>query len=385
MTTIDPEKIEIHHKALFEALQIGDLELPNRILMAPLTRSRSEKAGHTQSPLQALYYAQRASSGLIISEASQISQEGHGYAWTPGIFTEAQLKSWQGVTDAVHNAGGHIFCQLWHVGAVSHPVFQAEGRQPVSASAWTPAGKAFVGDYHPDGPRVDFKQARALRRDEIPRLLKDYQDAARCAKQAGFDGVELHAANGYLIDQFLRDSVNQRDDDYGGSIENRVHLLTEVVDSLIAVLPAERIGVRLSPIGGPGGSKDSAPEKLYPAAAKALSGKGLAYLHVARPNDHTSDGSGRARGEAILADMKAAFDGVFIANGNFDAAEAAEWIREGKADAIAFGRLFLANPDLPQRIREDGPYNAHDPETYYGGGAEGYVDYPSLNKTQDSL
>ena len=363
---------------LFSSVSLGEIDLPNRIVMAPLTRSRSEVPGNLQTGLHALYYSQRASAGLIVTEATQISAEGQGYAWTPGIHTDEQVERWATVTQAVRDAGGRIVCQLWHVGAISHQVFQPDDGRPVSASAWQPEGEAFVGDLHPDGPTIPHPEARALELDEIPRLIEDYRHAARCAKDAGFDGVEVHGANGYLLDQFLRSSTNQRDDEYGGSVENRIRLLVEVVDAVCEVWSPGRVGVRLSPMGGPGGSSDSDPMGLYTAAAGALAGKGLSYLHVVRPNDHTGDGSGREEGDAIVASMRDAFDGAFIANGELEPAEAAEWIEEGDADAVAFGRLFIANPDLLERIAADGPYNEPDPNTFYGGGAEGYTDYPTL-------
>ena len=362
------------HEPLFRPGAAGEIEVANRIFMAPLTRSRSTAGDNLQTDLHATYYAQRAGAGLIVSEATQISLEGQGYAWTPGIFTEDQARSWRKVTDAVHAEGGRIVCQLWHVGAISHDVF---GGTPVSASAWRPKGEAFVGDLHPDGPTVPHPEARALATHEIARLLEDFRHAARTAKDAGFDGVEVHGANGYLIDQFLRSSTNDRDDRYGGSVENRVRLLSEVTEAVCEVWAPGRVGVRLSPTGGPGGSHDDDPDTTYVAAAKALSGRGLSYLHVVRPNDHTGDGSGDEAD--LLAAMKDAFGGFFIANGNFAPEEAAEWVESGRADAVAFGRRFLANPDLPARIRQDGPYNDPDQSTFYGGGAEGYTDYPSLD------
>lgn len=369
---------------LFDPVNVGAFEAPNRIVMAPLTRSRSEAKTNEQTGLHALYYAQRAGAGLIVSEATQISQQGQGYAWTPGIFTDGQVESWKVVTDAVHEAGGRIFCQLWHVGAISHSVFQPDHGQPVSASAWTPEGKAFVGDRHEDGPQVPFEEARALRTDEIPGLIEDYRHAARCAAKAGFDGVEVHCANNYLIDQFIRSETNNRDDEYGGSLDNRLRLMREVVAAVCEELPADRVGVRLSPQGGPGGTEDANPDETYPAAAKALAGRGLAYLHVIRPNSHTGEGKDQS-GDKILHTMRDAFDGTLIANGNFEPAEAAEWIEKGHADAVAFGRLFLANPDLPERIAQDGPYNEPDESTFYGGGAEGYTDYPSLEQVDDPI
>ena len=370
---------------LFESAEVGAIEVPNRVFMAPLTRSRSDAKVNTQTGLHALYYSQRAGAGLIVSEATQISQQGQGYAWTPGIFTDEQVESWKPVTDAVHNAGGRIFCQLWHVGAVSHPVFQPGGKAPLSSSAWTPEGEAFVGDRHPEGPQVSFEEARAITKDEIAKTLDDYHHASRCAARAGFDGVELHAANGYLIDQFMRSGVNKREDEYGGSLDNRLRFLGEAIEAVTAELPAGRVGVRLTPIGGAGGSADEKPEETYPAAAKLLAGRGLAYLHTVRATDHGGADGEKGKGDQVLHDMRAAFDGAFIANGNFSPEQAAKWIRDGHADAVAFGRMFLANPDLPARIAQGGPYNEDDPDTYYGGGMEGYTDYPSLEKVDDPL
>lgn len=370
---------------LFDSVEIGAITVPNRIFMAPLTRARSERLEATQTGLHALYYAQRASAGLIVSEATQISKQGQGYAWTPGIFTDEQVESWKPVTDAVHNEGGRIFCQLWHVGAISHPVFQPDGKQPVSSSVWTPEGQAFVGDRHPDGPQVPFEEARAITTDEIKQVLDDYHNAARCAARAGFDGVELHAANGYLIDQFMRSGVNRREDEYGGSLDNRLRLLGQAIEAILAELPADRVGVRLTPIGGAGGSADENPGETYPAAAQLLAGRGLAYLHTVRATDHGGADEEKGKGDKVIHDMREAFDGAFIANGNFSPELAAEWIGKGHADAIAFGRLFLANPDLPARIAAGGPYNDDDPDTYYGGGMKGYTDYPSLDKVDDPL
>lgn len=369
-------------RSLFEPLALGDIELANRVVMAPLTRCRSAMPDNTQTPLHALYYAQRASAGLIVSEATQISQEGQGYAHTPGIHSEAQVQAWRLVTDAVHNAGGRIFCQLWHVGAVSHPIFH-DGALPVSSSAYKPDGHAYLADLNGEDSKPEFPESRALQLDEIPRLLDDYRHAARCAIQAGFDGVELHAANGYLLDQFMRSSVNKRTDQYGGPIENRIRLTGEVVDALCEVIDPSRVGVRMTPIGGANESYDDEPEKLYPAAANLIAGKGLAYLHGVRANSHGQGGAELSdRAGAILVAMREAFDGTFIANGGFEPDEAEQWLADGRADAIAFGRLFIANPDLPARLEQGGPFNEPDGSTFYGGGAAGYVDYPTLHKTQ---
>lgn len=368
---------------LFDAIRFGEIPARNRIVMAPLTRSRATAQENMPTALNAEYYAQRASAGLIVSEATQISQEGQGYAWTPGIFTSDHVTGWKLVTDAVHAQGGKIVCQLWHVGAISHQVFH-DGAPPVSSSTWTPEGQAFVGDLLPDGPQAPHPQARALETGEIPRLLADYRHACEQAKRAGFDGVEVHGANGYLIDQFLRSSVNRREDQYGGPVENRIRLLVEVVETAIEVWGAGRVGVRLSPTGGPGGSHDDDPATLYTAAAAALSGRGLAYLHVIRPNSHTGPESGRDdRIGDLVGRMRAAFDSAFIANGEFSAEEAAEWVASGQADAVAFGRMFIANPDLPARIAKGGPYAEPDPATFYGGGAKGYTDYPTLEQATE--
>ncbi len=383
MTTASTAIGLTHHAQLFEPMGLGALSLPNRVLMAPLTRCRSTEPGNLQTPLHALYYAQRASAGLIVSEATQISAQGQGYAHTPGIYTDEQVESWRLVTEAVHLAGGRIFCQLWHVGAVSHAIFQ-NGGLPVSSSPFKPAGHAYLADLNPDDPNPEHPTSRALKLDEIPELLNDYRHAAECAKRAGFDGVELHAANGYLIDQFIRSSVNHRTDAYGGSLDNRLRLLGEAVDALLDVLPADRVGVRLTPIGGVGGSYDDEPGKTYPAAAATIAGKGLAYLHVVRPNTHDAGSTEQQRqvADAILSAMQQSFDGPFIPNGAFEPEEAARWIKEGRADAIAFGRMFIANPDLPARIAQDGPFNEPDGSTFYGGGAVGYVSYPTLHRAR---
>ncbi len=362
---------------LFKPITIGQLTLPNRVFMAPLTRSRSLAPGHIQTPLHVEYYSQRASAGLIITEATQISAQGQGYAWTPGIFTNEQIESWKPVNMAVHQLGGHIFNQIWHVGAISHNVFQPEGKNPVSSSEWTPQGQAFVGNYLPQGPMVAFPRAHQLTRDEIKKIIEDYKHAALSAMKAGFDGVEFHAANGYLIDQFLRDSVNKRTDEYGGSIENRLRLLIEVVEALSSVVDPSRIGVRLTPMGGPGGSFDSNPDAVYTAAAKALAKRGLAYLHVVRPNGHGGNAVDLDQANTIVAKMKNAFDGPFLVNGDFTPQEASLWISQGRADAVTFGRLFIANPDLPERIADNGPYNEPNRATFYGGTQVGYTDYPS--------
>jgi N-ethylmaleimide reductase len=364
---------------LLRPLTVGRFSLKNRVWMAPLTRCRCAVPGNLVTPLHALYYSQRASAGLIVSEATQISAEGQGYARTPGIHSDEQVEAWKVVTDAVHVAGGRIFCQLWHVGAISHAIFQPGGGSPVSSSAWQPEGKAYLGDLVPEGERPRHPPARALRLDEIPRLLDDYRHAARCAHAAGFDGVELHAANGYLIQQFLDPTINRREDHYGGSVDNRTRLLGEVVDALLDELDGDRIGVRLSP---PGGKDAAMVEETWLTATQRLANKGLAYLHVLRPDSFRERTEDPEPGHTLLAKMKQAFDGRFVANASFDAAEATNWIENNKADAVAFGRAFISNPDLPTRLAKNSPQNDLDTDTFYGGGAAGYTDYPTLNATQ---
>ena len=264
-------------------LNMGNIQLDNRVFMAPLTRSRSTPGDNLQTPLHALYYAQRASAGLIISEATQISPQGQGYAWTPGIFTDEQVSHWKVVTEAVHNAGGRIFCQLWHVGAISHQVFQPHNARPFSSSEFQPEGEAFVGDLLPDGPTVPHPKAQAMTLEDIDNLKRDYRHAAKCAKEAGFDGIELHAANGYLLDQFIRSSVNKREDQYGGSVENRLRLLEEVIDVIAQEIPRNNIGVRLPPPGGPGGSYANDPEGTMSPQLKRYQAKALfIYMWFAR-------------------------------------------------------------------------------------------------------
>ena len=372
------------HAPLFQPVSIGAIDCANRIVLAPLTRSRAGQPGDVPTDLMALYYSQRATSGLLISEATQISQEGKGYAWTPGIYTQEQRDGWKGVTSAVHDKGGRIVCQLWHVGRISHPVFQPDNGKPVAPSAITPDGQAFVGDYHEDGPTVPFEEPRALEADEIPRLLEDYRHAARMAKEAGFDGVEVHAANGYLLDQFLRSSTNTRTDAYGGSEENRIRLMDEVVAAVCEVFPASQVGVRLSPMGGMNDISDDEPMSLFTKAAQTLAGRGLAYLHVVR--ETSGDGplseEGLNRSEQIIASIREAFDGALLVCGGLKPAVAADWVSSGRCDAAVFGRLHLANPDLAARIAQDGPYNDPDPDTFYGGDAKGYTDYPTLDAVE---
>jgi len=352
---------------LFSPVEVGPLVLRNRIVMAPLTRSRAGP-GNVPNQLNALYYAQRASAGLIISEATQISPEGQGYISTPGIHSVEQIEGWKCVTKAVHIAGGPIVLQLWHVGRISHPSFQPRGAAPVAPSAIRPKGQAFTEKGFEPIPTP-----RALETSEIPDIVDQYVQAARNALAAGFDGVEVHAANGYLIDQFLRDQTNKRTDRYGGSIENRSRLLLEVVDAVRAAIGAERMGVRISPQNGQNDIADSNPQALFNYVAEQLSGKGLAYLHIIE-----GDTSGVPVPPFDYKNLKRLFGGLVIANNGFDKARANKAISEGRADLIAFGKPFIANPDLVIRLFLDAPLMPVHPETLYGGSEQGYTDYPIL-------
>jgi N-ethylmaleimide reductase len=352
---------------LFSPVEVGPLVLRNRIVMAPLTRSRAGP-GNVPNQLNALYYAQRASAGLIISEATQISPEGQGYISTPGIHSAEQIEGWKCVTKAVHIAGGPIVLQLWHVGRISHPSFQPRGAAPVAPSAIRPKGQAFTEKGFEPIPTP-----RALETSEIPDIVDQYVQAARNALAAGFDGVEVHAANGYLIDQFLRDQTNKRTDRYGGSIENRSRFLLEVVDAVRAAIGAERTGVRISPQNGQNDIADSNPQALFNYVAEQLSGKGLAYLHIIE-----GDTSGVPVPPFDYKNLKRLFGGLVIANNGFDKARANKAISEARADLIAFGKPFIANPDLVIRLFLDAPLMPVHRETLYGGSEQGYTDYPIL-------
>lgn len=354
---------------LFSAVRIGDCDLPNRIVMAPLTRNRAGQGGVPQA-LNVTYYAQRASAGLIITEATQISPQGVGYPNTPGIHTRAQIEGWQQVTRAVHDKGGHIFLQLWHVGRISHPSLQPEQALPVAPSAVKPDGDAFT--YTGLQP---FVTPRALSLEEIPAIVEDYRKAAANAMQAGFDGVEIHAANGYLIDQFLRDGSNRRDDEYGGSVENRCRFLLQVTQAVVEAAGARRTGIRVSPVNPFNSMSDSNPQALFNAVAAALRPFGLAYLHAVEGAIHSDSGVPAFDIQA----MRRLFGGPYIANGGYTRERAIQAVSDGAADLVSFGELFLANPDLPERLKANAPLNTPDPATFYGGGAAGYTDYPALS------
>ncbi len=353
---------------LFQPTRVGAIPVANRIVMAPLTRNRAA-AGNVPSPLAATYYAQRAGAGLLITEATQICPEGQGYIATPGIHTPAQIAGWKVVTQAVHAAGGRIVLQLWHVGRISHTSLQPGGVAPVAPSAVAARAKTFTA-----AGLVDVSMPRALRLDEIPALIESYRIAALNAIAAGFDGVEVHAANGYLIDQFLRDGSNHRDDAYGGSIENRTRLLAEVTAAVVTAVGADRVGVRLSPVSPFNDAADSQPQALFGRAVERLDALGIAYVHVIE-----GETGGRRDLPFDFAALRRNFRGSWIVNNGYDRRSAAAAIAAGDADLVAFGRLFIANPDLVRRLRDDAPLNVLDTSTLYGGDAHGYTDYPSLD------
>ncbi len=355
---------------LFAPLRLGAIELANRIVMAPLTRNRAEGEGRIPSPLAPEYYGQRASAGLIVAEATQISPMGQGYMDTPGIYSQAQVAAWKHVTAEVHRRGGRIVLQLWHVGRISHVSLLPDGAAPVAPSALRANAKTYTAEGF-----SDVSEPRALRLDEIPALLEDFRHAARNAIAAGFDGVEVHAANGYLIDQFLRDGSNHRDDAYGGSIENRTRLLFEVVQAVAQEIGAERTGVRLSPVTPANDAHDSDPQPLFERAVERLDPLGLAFLHVIEG----ATGGPRDNIAFDYAALRAKFRGPWLVNNGYDKVLAERVLGSGAADAVAFGRPFIANPDLVERLRRDAPLNPLDADTLYGGGAKGYTDYPTLD------
>jgi N-ethylmaleimide reductase len=354
---------------IFSPLRLGPLQLPNRIVMAPMTRNRAGR-GNAPGPLNATYYAQRASAGLIISEATQISPQGLGYPGTPGIHSPEQVAGWKGVSDAVHAAGGRMFLQLWHVGRISHPSLQPDGALPVAPSAIAPAGQAMTAD-----GMKPFVTPRALETSEIAGLVEDYRHGARNARAAGFDGVELHGANGYLIDQFLRDGANRRTDRYGGDALNRTRFLIEITEAVVGEWGAERVGVRLSPTNPFNDMRDSNPAATFATAVGELNRFGLAYLHVVEP----AAGDPVPNGEIPdIRFFRKLWRGALIGNKGYDLARANAVIRDGCADLVSFAVLFLANPDLPIRFRRGGPFNSPDRKTFYGGAAAGYTDYPPI-------
>jgi N-ethylmaleimide reductase len=356
---------------LFEPVRLGSYRLANRIVMAPLTRSRAGEDG-VPTPLMAEYYAQRASAGLIVAEGTNVSAQGRGYALTPGLFTGEQVQGWRPITFAVHAQGGRIFPQLWHVGRMSHPSLQPGGALPVAPSAIRPEATSFTS--------AGFKPCvtpRALATSEIPAIVEQYRQAAHNALLAQFDGVEIHAANGYLLEQFLRDSTNKRTDAYGGSRENRARLLLEVAQAVVEECGGERVGIRLSPLNrGNGADLDSDPAGTYGYVVERLNAFGLAYIHVI---EGATQGPREVPGGFDLQVLRRAFNGLYMANNGYDLDLALQARQRNLADLIAFGRLYIANPDLVERLRSSAPLNVPERETFFGGGARGYTDYPTLS------
>jgi N-ethylmaleimide reductase len=357
---------------LFSPVQLGPYTLPNRIVMAPMTRNRAAE-GNVPTPLNAIYYAQRATAGLIVTEGSQVSPQGFGYPATPGIHSPEQVAGWQQVTDAVHSQGGRIFLQLWHCGRISHPSLQIDGALPVAPSAIAPAGNAQT--YTGSQP---FVTPRALELDEIPSVIDQFRQGAKNALAAGFDGVEIHGAFGYLIDQFLQDGTNQRTDSYGGSIENRARFLLEVTETVCSVWGANRVGIKLSPSNTFNDIHDSDPKATFSYAIAALNSFNLGYLHLMEPTPADI----RHGGKPIpVSEFRTLYSGTLIANGGYDREKGNAAIANGYADLISFGTLFLANPDLTERLRLNAPLNQADRNTFYGGDEKGYTDYPFLYST----
>ncbi|NYH49510.1 alkene reductase [Xanthomonas arboricola] len=356
------------HPSLFEPYALGALTLANRIVMAPLTRNRAG-AGLVPSALAATYYAQRASAGLLITEATQVSPQAQGYQDTPGLYTPEQIAGWRAVTDAVHAKGGRIFVQLWHVGRVSHVDLQPGGAAPVAPSAIRAATKVFVNNGF-----ADVSEPRALELRELPGIVDDFRQAAANAIAAGFDGVEIHGANGYLLEQFIKDGANQRTDAYGGSIENRARLLLEVVAAVSKQIGADRTGVRISPVSPASGISGSDPQPHYDYIAEQLDALGIVYLHVVEG----ATGGPRDAAPFDYAALRSKFTRTYLANNGYDLELANAQLRAGNVDLVAFGRPFISNPDLVERLHTGAALAPLNPATLYGGGAEGYIDYPSL-------
>jgi len=358
-------------KLLLSPIQFGAHTLKNRVVMAPLTRMRADEA-LAPTDLHATYYSQRVSAGLIITEATQISNQGQGYPHTPGIYSQTQVDGWRKVVDAVHAAGGLIFLQLWHVGRISHSSYHPNNGLPVSASAIAPQGETLSASWQ----REPFETPRSLSEDEIKGVIADYKQGAINAKAAGFDGVELHSANGYLMQQFLQAVTNHRTDEYGGSVENRARILFEALDEIVSVWGAENVGMRISPFGTTNDSFDPNPFPQYSYVFNKLNAYHLAYLHVIRYRPLDTPDQTRIEQEK---ELWASYEGNIIAADGFTAETAEQTLEEGMAEAVAFGRFFLANPDLPKRIELNAPLNDYDRSTFYGGGEKGYTDYPFLN------
>lgn len=341
--------------------------------MAPMTRSRAGE-GNVPTDLMAKYYKQRASAGLIITEGTQISQQGVGYPWTPGIHTKEQIEGWEKITKAVHEEGGHIFAQIWHVGSISHPIYH-NGDKPVAPSAVKPEGETFTAK-----GMKEYVTPRALNTDEIPGIVEDYANAARNAVKAGFDGVEIHGANGYLIEQFIKDGTNKRDDQYGGNTENRSRFALEVVEAVTDAIGEEKTGIRFSPVGRSQGISDSNPKETYSYLLKQLNKYDLAFVHLMEPMEDVSNLPNYPK--KVTEFFRPFYDGTLITNAGFDQESGNQTIENGTADLVAYGRLFLANPDLPERFAAHAELNEPNPDTFYGGDEKGYTDYPFMDETE---
>jgi N-ethylmaleimide reductase len=358
---------------LLQPLVAGEIELANRVVMAPLTRNRATPGTDAPRGMNVEYYRQRASAGLIVSEGSQISRQGQGYVWTPGIYTDEQVAGWRKVTDAVHAAGGRMVIQLWHVGRVSHVSLQANEQAPVGPSPLTAKTRTYI-----ETGFAEVSAPRALSLEEIPGIVSDFARAAERARDAGFDGVEIHGANGYLLDQFMKDGSNQRTDSYGGSIENRARFTIEVAEAVAKAWSPGRVGIRLSPVTPANGITDTNPQPLFEHVAKRLGELKLAFIHVIEG----ATGGPRDNLPFDYAALKQAFRGTYIANNGYTRDLAIEAVSSGSADAIAFGKAFISNPDLVERLRSGAPLNEWDQKTFYGGGEQGYIDYPALDAQQ---
>ena len=358
--------------SLFDPVKLGSILLPNRIIMAPLTRARSDRAG-VPNALMAAYYAQRAGAGLIVTEATGISREGLGWPNAPGLWNQAQAEGWRAVADAVHSHGGRIVAQLWHMGRLVHPDL-GQG-QPVSSSATTAPGEA-----HTYNGKKPYAEARSASEADIGRIIRDYAAAARNAIAAGFDGVQIHGANGYLVDQFLRDAANFRSDSYGGPVDNRLRFMTEVLEAVGAEIGMDRVGIRFSPNIHVQGVEDSDPIRLFEAAARRLQALEVPWIELREP--HLPTAANAVPTAAVSPAMRALYSGKIIINSDADWHDARERVAAGYADAVSIGRPFIANPDLPRRIALDAPLNDGDASTYYSGGARGYIDYPTLDEAE---
>ena len=361
---------------LLQPARIGSLEVPNRTVMAPLTRQRSQQPGNVPYALNAEYYRQRAGAGLIISEGTQITPEGQGYAWTPGIHSEQQIAGWKQVTDAVHGAGGRMFAQLWHVGRISHTLVQPNGKAPQAPSAIHAKADVYVQEADGSHHKAAASMPKALETDEIAGIVQAYAQATTNSIKAGFDGVEVHSANGYLLDQFLCSDSNQRTDAYGGSLENRARLVLEVVDATIAAMgDAGRVGVRFSPMGTFNDVNDANPLETFSYLLNELNSRQLAYVHINKPDWAGGSYEGF---EELLQALREVYKGDIILAGGLNADSAEQAITSGLAQFAAFGRPFIANPDLVERIKQSSPWNQINPNTLYGGAEVGYTDYPTM-------